>query len=1269
MYLGTIGAKICCIVKIKPGCYGSARIGTTALEGFGGTDNNDVSAGGGGGDALDAGKGSDTIVYLAGDGDLWLRDKDGLAGDIDRLVLADLNAADVTLTVRSDHLLLTVTATGDVIRVLDMMRKHGETTDGIEFLHFADGTVWDRSAMMANATHVGEEGDSTLNDTSGNDVLRGGTGNDLIRISGGTDTILFGRGDGVDVIEDLSQVQAEGDRLALAGLNPDDVTFKREGNDLVITINDTLESIRSLRFFTEPYGQTWDSVGDGIEYVAFANGTVWNRNEIAAASPMRGDDLANTIMGSDRADTIIGGKGRDLLIGGWSADTYVWKKGDGSDRIREYNYDSGVVDTLHLTDVTMNDVSLMYQGSHLLITIKSTGETIIAEDVLSGVYNLTTTPAATGYGIDAIRFADGTWDRALIFARFEEDFIGKYRGSYALYANGQLVEYYFYDEYGRRGDTRNASLNHGPHDAYTGFQDYRGNHNYDDVLDAAFDSGNPVAANFGVGHNTMDGQDGNDTLYGRNGHDVLVGGNGNDTLYGDGESPFADDDDGHDVLDGGAGDDILHGGGGADVLIGGDGNNQLYGGDGDDTLSATWGTNLLDGGRGDDIISTGTWYSTGVNTLIYRSGDGNDTVDIDYNAGQNVLHLQDLNPADIRLTRLGTNLFVEIIATGERITFLKQFVSSGSSAREGIDIIRFANTQEWTRAQILENAWYRGSDGPDVIDARTHNPDQIDAGKGDDVILVSDGSSLYSTSDTFMYRSGDGSDRIFDQDWYDPSGVDRLKLADIEMEGVALARFGTSLIVEVLATGETITIFEQFSATNQSANSGGIEFLEFADGSAWNRLQIFDKAPIRGTVVKDEIYGTTGFNDVIDAGKGDDVIRTNYTWYGNNGSDTFVYRSGDGHDQIHDLVPAFINTEFDTLDLKDLNPSDIVLSRQNNNLIVTVLTTMARITIVDQFAEQTPGSESAPTGYGIEVIRFANAETWNRATIHGIAGGQAFLAGTNDADTLTGTTGDENIFGEGGDDIINGNGGNDAIYGGTGNDSVLITLANSGDVVSLHGEAGNDTIDFAGLGVAVDVDLVRYNEEAQTTDGPDITSGTLRTIAIVKTVENIDGTALSDRLAGDAGDNAISGGAGNDHVEGRSGNDTLHGGTGNDVLLGGQGNDQLAGGDANDVLNGDLGDDRLDGGAGNDMLTGGDGRDTFVFKPGYGHDTITDFASDLTNGDLVEINMSLFADMNAVLAAATQTGDDVVITYDNENLITFRNMLVNELSNSQFAFV
>ena len=100
-------------------------------------------------------------------------------------------------------------------------------------------------------------------------------------------------------------------------------------------------------------------------------------------------------------------------------------------------------------------------------------------------------------------------------------------------------------------------------------------------------------------------------------------------------------------------------------------------------------------------------------------------------------------------------------------------------------------------------------------------------------------------------------------------------------------------------------------------------------------------------------------------------------------------------------------------------------------------------------------------------------------------------------------------------------------------------------------------------------------------------------------------------LAGDRRDNVLDGGAGDDALYGGPGG-------GDDVMLGNAGNDRLFGG---------LGNDRLDGGAGNDRLAGGAGTDVFVFAPGHGADTITDFANSQDRIDLTAFDLTGYDDL------------------------------------------
>jgi Ca2+-binding RTX toxin-like protein len=106
---------------------------------------------------------------------------------------------------------------------------------------------------------------------------------------------------------------------------------------------------------------------------------------------------------------------------------------------------------------------------------------------------------------------------------------------------------------------------------------------------------------------------------------------------------------------------------------------------------------------------------------------------------------------------------------------------------------------------------------------------------------------------------------------------------------------------------------------------------------------------------------------------------------------------------------------------------------------------------------------------------------------------------------------------------------------------------------------------------------------------------------------------------------------------------------------------EIVGADGNDILAGGRSDNRM---------TGGSGSDVFVFKATqFGKDTITDFVAGSDSDDLIEFDDAVFADLSAVLAAATQVGADTVITYDIDNTITLKNVTKTNLHADDFRFV
>jgi Ca2+-binding RTX toxin-like protein len=83
-------------------------------------------------------------------------------------------------------------------------------------------------------------------------------------------------------------------------------------------------------------------------------------------------------------------------------------------------------------------------------------------------------------------------------------------------------------------------------------------------------------------------------------------------------------------------------------------------------------------------------------------------------------------------------------------------------------------------------------------------------------------------------------------------------------------------------------------------------------------------------------------------------------------------------------------------------------------------------------------------------------------------------------------------------------------------------------------------------------------------------------------------------------------------------------------------------------------------------LTGTGGNDTFVFAPGFGHDTITNFQP---TTDVLQIEHSAFANVQALLAATQDDGHgNVVITIDLHDTITLQHVTLTPLQAHQGDF-
>ncbi len=231
------------------------------------------------------------------------------------------------------------------------------------------------------------------------------------------------------------------------------------------------------------------------------------------------------------------------------------------------------------------------------------------------------------------------------------------------------------------------------------------------------------------------------------------------------------------------------------------------------------------------------------------------------------------------------------------------------------------------------------------------------------------------------------------------------------------------------------------------------------------------------------------------------------------------------------------------------------------------------------------------------------------------------------------------------------------IWGEAGYNSGNTTYSGSrtDTVDAVWDSGGRDTFDASGR--TRDVTLILKAGKFSSFDATDdvlITYGTR--------IENATGGSGNDTLSGNAANNTLKGGTGGDTLLGQAGKDTLMGQAGSDTLKGHKGNDTLLGGAGRDTLKGGTQNDTLNGQKGDDTLFGQGGADKFVFFKTGGNDTIADFTDDVDT-----IRFGKLGDADAVLAAATQVGDDVVFDFGGGDTLTVLDTIVSVLSDDIIA--
>ncbi|TCM07353.1 calcium-binding protein [Sphingomonas sp. PP-CC-3G-468] len=914
--------------------------GADDLTGFG---SDDVLDGGAGDDTLSGGDGNDTYRYDLGYGNDTIREilTNNNLGDYDSVVFGPgLLPSDISVSRDEDDLVMTVVSTGEQLRIVDQFSFNSWFAwRDVELFTFANGTQWtdlDVAAMITNGT----PGNDHIVGTFRSDVLDGGTGDDILEGGDGGDRYVFGRGYGHDEIrESLTDANlSEDDQVEFkAGVALSDLGFTRVGNDLVIDILGTSDSLRITGQFNFGSWFTWEDV----DRFAFADGTTITAHDVQQIL-LTGTPGADHMIGFSSGDLLDGGAGDDILEGMDGADTYVFGRGYGHDEIRETLTNANLSDDDIVRfgpGISRADLVFTHSGDDLLIGIAGTSDTLLIP------YQFGTAGDTTSYtwsDIEHFQFADGT-------EMTKEDVQVELLKSTA--GNDHLVGFFTNDVLdggagddlleGGRGDDLYIHDIGGGNDVISDYVNYWGSGN--DRL--RFGAG-ITAADVSVRRSTANGNDMVLSVFDGASSVTLtnqITGGREWTLdaveFADGTVWTASTlaslmtsgaaTNGDDVIEGtslgeellgGGGNDVLRGWGGNDTLDGGIGNDRLEGGEGDDVYRYAV-------GGGDDVLSDDGGYWGTYDTLVL--GDGVSATDIRFAAGANP-----------------TNMILSFATSSGSITLENQLLGGRSW---GIDAVQFADGTSWDVQQlnaayfaaratgaddIIEGSWradnITGGAGNDLLRGNGDS-DVLDGGAGDDRLEGGEG------DDTYLYAADGGDDVVSEYTNYWGSYNVLVLGNGILATDIGFARSaadGSDMVLQFGGAGGSVTLDNQIFGGRE----WGIDVIRFADGTQWDASTLSARFFASQATAGDDVIDGSWIADPLTGGAGDDILRGNGgddtidggigndRLEGGEGNDTFLYAAGDGDDVINDYV-GYYGSDDTLIFGAGISASDLVVTR------------------------------------------------------------------------------------------------------------------------------------------------------------------------------------------------------------------------------------------------------------------------------------------------------------------------------------------------------
>ena len=559
------------------------------------------------------------------------------------------------------------------------------------------------------------------------------------------------------------------------------------------------------------------------------------------------------------------------------------------------------------------------------------------------------------------------------------------------------------------------------------------------------------------------------------------------------------------------------------VYTAGNGNINVTGGTADDTFNTAAGavfdvSDTINGGAGTDTINVsnentyGTTNTTGDAVTL--------ALDIYHTNIEKVVVLDNAtdDTADVTISiaaaYTGTALTIDASALDQNALSTANealLLTQAAADTAALTVLGGEGADSITTGASADHI--TGNGGIDTISSNAGN-DSIYAGAGNDIIDTGAGRDYAeggAGNDTFNIATDSHFEVSGGTETLDGgAGTDILSFDAASTHDISAAELGSVKNIEqitIAATTSTNQTTLGLSDTFMNNNAGQATIFSNTTANA-NADHLIDASSVgtTGTVTLILAGNTTGKNDTLLGGGGDDILQVGYKglaaasasdleatdkFTGNGGTDTIVYDTqADGTNGGEGAITATIDfdliTGVEKILVKDADGSGAAADVIVTTLSTGVTTANVPTTFEYDGSVKTDADDTQNFNYN-DLTSADNDALTTDFTITTGAGADS-VGGSGGDDTITTGAGADNVFGGGRSDTIDGGSGDDNLYGGD-------ETATTGVGDSITGGSGADTID------------------------------------------------------GDAGADTLIGGDGADIITGGTGADVITGGSGNDVFL------------------------------------------------------------------------------------------------------------------------